>query len=132
MPRRELLTEPQRLAFTESATYERGMVRHYTVSTEDLALIDRRRGDPNRLGVAVLLCYLRFPRRTSKIKCTPGRAGATAGLDRGLGQPRRPLNALSVRRFEAILCAHSRASGDMEYRGQQGCSVCRSGRILKQ
>jgi hypothetical protein len=52
MPRRELLTEPQRLAFTESATYERGMVRHYTVSTEDLALIDRRRGDPNRLAPA--------------------------------------------------------------------------------
>ena len=58
MPRRELLTEPQRLAFTEPATAERGMVRHYTLSTEDLALIDRRRGDPNRLGFAVMLCYL--------------------------------------------------------------------------
>lgn len=64
MPRRELLTEPQRLAFTEPATDERGMVRHYTLSAEDLALIDRRRGDPNRLGFAVMLCYLRFPGRT--------------------------------------------------------------------
>ncbi|MGI8742001.1 MAG: DUF4158 domain-containing protein, partial [Bryobacteraceae bacterium] len=26
------------------------MVRHYTLSSEDLALINRRRGDPNRLG----------------------------------------------------------------------------------
>ena len=64
MPRWELLTEPQRLAFTEPATDERGMVRHYTLSAEDLALIDRRRGDPNRLGFAVMLCYLRFPGRT--------------------------------------------------------------------
>jgi hypothetical protein len=30
MPRRELLTEPQRVAFTEPATEEREMVRHYT------------------------------------------------------------------------------------------------------
>ena len=64
MPRRELLTEPQRLAFTEPAIEEREMVRHYTLSSEDLALIDRRRGDANRLGFAVLLCYLRFPGRT--------------------------------------------------------------------
>ena len=64
MPRRELLTEPQRLAFTEPAIEEREMVRHYTLSAEDLGLIDRRRGDANRLGFAVLLCYLRFPGRT--------------------------------------------------------------------
>jgi TnpA family transposase len=63
MPRRELLSEPQRLAFTEPVTDERAMVRHYTLSAEDLALIDRRRGDPNRLGFAVMLCYLRFPGR---------------------------------------------------------------------
>ena len=64
MPRRELLTEPQRLAFMEPVTDERGIVRHYTLDAEDLALIDRRRGDANRLGFAVLLCYLRFPGRT--------------------------------------------------------------------
>jgi hypothetical protein len=39
------------------------MVRHYTLSAEDLALINRRRGDPNRLGFAIMLCYLRFPGR---------------------------------------------------------------------
>jgi TnpA family transposase len=39
------------------------MVRHYTLSAEDLALINRRRSDPNRLGFAVMLCYLRFPGR---------------------------------------------------------------------
>jgi TnpA family transposase len=60
MPRRELLSEPLRLAFTNPATDERGMVRHYTLSGEDLALIDRRRGDPNRLGFAIMLCICVF------------------------------------------------------------------------
>jgi hypothetical protein len=39
------------------------MVRHYTLSSEDLCLISRRRGDPNRLGFTIMLCYLRFPGR---------------------------------------------------------------------
>jgi TnpA family transposase len=61
MPHRELLTESQRLSLQAPASDERGMVRHYTLSSEDLALINRRRGDPNRLGFALMLCYLRFP-----------------------------------------------------------------------
>lgn len=63
MAHRELLTESQRVTFHAPATDERGMVRHYTLSADDLALINRRRGDPNRLGFAVTLCYLRFPGR---------------------------------------------------------------------
>jgi hypothetical protein len=39
------------------------MVRHYTLSSEDLTLINRRRSDSNRLGFALMLCYLRFPGR---------------------------------------------------------------------
>jgi TnpA family transposase len=63
MAHRELLTESQRISFHAPATDERGMVRHYTLSAEDLALVNRRRSDPNRLGFAVMLCYLRFPGR---------------------------------------------------------------------
>jgi hypothetical protein len=63
MPHRELLTESQRLSLQAPASDERGMVRHYTLSSEDLALINRRRGDPNRLGFALMLCYLHFPGR---------------------------------------------------------------------
>jgi hypothetical protein len=63
MPHRELLTESQRLSLHAPASDERGMVRHYMLSSEDLVLINRRRGDPNRLGFALMLCYLRFPER---------------------------------------------------------------------
>ena len=63
MPHKELLTESQRLSLQAPASDERGMVRHYTLSPEDLTLINRRRGDPNRLGFALMLCYLHFPGR---------------------------------------------------------------------
>lgn len=63
MPRQELLTESQRLSLQSPASDERTMVRHYTLSSEDLALINRRRGEPNRLCFALMLCYLRFPGR---------------------------------------------------------------------
>jgi Domain of unknown function (DUF4158) len=58
MPRRELLAEPQRLIFNAPASDERGMVRYYTLSADDIALINRHPGDSNRLGFAVMLCYL--------------------------------------------------------------------------
>jgi|HubBroStandDraft_6_1064221.scaffolds.fasta_scaffold350289_1 hypothetical protein len=48
-------------SFSMPASDERGMVRHYPLSVEDIALINRHRGDSNRLGFAVMLCYLRFP-----------------------------------------------------------------------
>ncbi|TFB71686.1 Tn3 family transposase [Cryobacterium sp. Hz9] len=36
-------------------------VQHYTLSDSDLAIIRQRRGEENRLGFAVQVCYLRFP-----------------------------------------------------------------------
>jgi hypothetical protein len=38
-------------------------VRHFTLSAADLAAIQRCRGDANRLGYALMLCYLRHPGR---------------------------------------------------------------------
>jgi TnpA family transposase len=41
----------------------REIVRHYTLSPEDLAYVEGKRGDHNKLGFCVQLCLLRFPGR---------------------------------------------------------------------
>jgi TnpA family transposase len=61
--RRQQLTEAQLAALFDPPTGRRELVRHYTLSPEDLALIGRRRGDHSRLGHALMLCYLRNPGR---------------------------------------------------------------------
>ena len=47
----------------DPATEQRGLVRYYTLSENDLAMIRRCRGDHSRLGYALMLCYLRYPGR---------------------------------------------------------------------
>jgi hypothetical protein len=93
MPHQELLTETQRLSLQTPASDERGMIRHYTLTSEDLTLINRRRGDPNRLGFAVMLCYLRFPGRILQ----PGEQPPAALL------PLSPNNSVWMRRTLPIM-----------------------------
>src|ERR1700681_3847398 len=61
--RRQQLTEAQITALLDPPTDQRELVRHYTLSAADLAAIRRCRGDHNRLGHALMLCYLRYPGR---------------------------------------------------------------------
>jgi TnpA family transposase len=42
---------------------EADQIRYYTLSRSDLAFIRQQRWDYNRLGVAIQLCYLRYPVR---------------------------------------------------------------------
>ena len=49
----------------------RAIVRHYTFSIEDVALVRQRRRNANRLGFAVHLAYLRFPGRVLGPNETP-------------------------------------------------------------
>ena len=63
MPRRELLTPAERESLLTVPVIEAEQIRHYTLSRSDLAFIRQHRWDYNRLGVAVQLCYLRFPGR---------------------------------------------------------------------
>jgi TnpA family transposase len=63
MPRRRVLTEAQLNALFALPTTEADLIRHYTLSPGDLAVIARRRGPHNRLGFALQLCALRHPGR---------------------------------------------------------------------
>ncbi len=61
MPRRSILSAAERDSLLALPDAQDELIRHYTFSEPDLSLIRQRRGDANRLGVAVQLCLLRFP-----------------------------------------------------------------------
>lgn len=61
MPRRNLFTSMEREALYAFPTTEDEYIRCYTLCEADLSAIQQRRGDHNRLGFAVQLCYLRYP-----------------------------------------------------------------------
>src|SRR6266446_3601647 len=71
--RRQQLTEAQITALFDPPTDQRELIRHYTLSAADLAAIRRCRGDHNRLGHALMLCYLRYPGRPLKAGERPPR-----------------------------------------------------------
>lgn len=65
MVTRELLTASQRAYFYEIPEYidQREVLRYYTISDEELKIINKQRGAANRLGFAIQIAYLRFPGR---------------------------------------------------------------------
>ncbi|MBB5411223.1 TnpA family transposase [Paraburkholderia sp. HC6.4b] len=63
MPRRELLTPAQRFQLFAFPEDESELIRPATLSAEDFAFVRQHRGGHNRLGIAVLMVYLRFPGR---------------------------------------------------------------------
>jgi len=63
MPRKTLLSPAQRAHFFALPSQGHDLIAHYTLSPDDLALINRRRRSENRLGFAVQLCLMRFPGR---------------------------------------------------------------------
>jgi hypothetical protein len=61
MPRRSVLTPTERASLFAFPATDDELILHYTFSEPDLSMISQRRGDHNRLGFAVQLCYLRYP-----------------------------------------------------------------------
>jgi TnpA family transposase len=57
------LNQAQIVHLFDPPTDQRELVRHYTLSAADLTAIERSHGDHNRLGRALMLCYLRHPGR---------------------------------------------------------------------
>ncbi|MEA2727050.1 MAG: hypothetical protein QOD93_5080 [Acetobacteraceae bacterium] len=63
MIRGQQLSEAQIATLFDPPDDQRELIRHYTLSDPDLAMISRGRGDHNRLGRALMLCCLRSPGR---------------------------------------------------------------------
>jgi len=61
MPRRSILSATDRDSLLAMPDAEDELIRHYTFSESDLAVIRQHRGYANRLGFAVQLCYMRHP-----------------------------------------------------------------------
>jgi len=61
LPRRELLTPDQRFQLFAFPADESELIRLASSSTEDFTFVRRHRGGLNRLGIAVLMVYLRYP-----------------------------------------------------------------------
>ena len=63
MARRRLFSDEHWASLLAPPTDEREVVRHCTLSRDDLDLIAGKHSDHSRLGFALLLCYLRYPGR---------------------------------------------------------------------
>jgi TnpA family transposase len=61
MPRRSILSAAERDNLLAMPDAKDELIRHYTFNETDLSIIQQHRGPANRLGFAVMLCYLRFP-----------------------------------------------------------------------
>ena len=61
MPRCSILSATERTSLLSMPQAQDDLIRLYTFSESDLALIRQRRGDANRLGWAVQLCLLLCP-----------------------------------------------------------------------
>lgn len=66
MPRRRVITDAQLEALLALPTTGPDLIRHYTLGPADLAVTARRRRPHNRLGFAIRLCALRFPRPSAE------------------------------------------------------------------
>jgi len=63
MPRRVTLTDRQKDLLLRLPTSQADLLKHYTLSDEDLGHIRQRRRAHNRFGFALQLCVLRYPGR---------------------------------------------------------------------
>lgn len=61
MPRRSILSITEKQSLIALPDNQAEFIRHYSFSESDLSIIRQRRGDANRLGFAIQLCYMRYP-----------------------------------------------------------------------
>jgi TnpA family transposase len=72
MPQRSLFKDPERDTLLALPKDQDSLIRFYTFSESDLAIIKQHRGNANRLGFAVQLCYARYPGMALPVEGEPG------------------------------------------------------------
>ena len=68
MAHRAVLTARQRAALFDLPTGEALLLRHYTLSDEDIDFVRNRRRPENQIGIALQLCAFRYPGRLLRRK----------------------------------------------------------------
>ena len=91
MARRRLLGDDLRARHLEPPADEREIARHFMLTRDDLLAIASKRTNPNRLGYALLLLYLRCPGRVLEAGEIPPDA-VLAYVVHQLGIPARAFN----------------------------------------
>jgi TnpA family transposase len=71
MTANEFAESAQREALLAIPVDRAALIEHYVLSEQDISLIRQRRGDHNRLGIAVQLALLRFPGTALQADETP-------------------------------------------------------------
>jgi TnpA family transposase len=66
MAHRTVLTVRQRAALFDLATDQASLLKHYTLSDDDIRHLRTRRHPENKIGFALQLCAFRYPGRLSK------------------------------------------------------------------
>jgi TnpA family transposase len=61
MPRRSILSKFELDSFFALPDLKDDLIRFYTFSESDISIIKQHRGEANRLGFALQLCYMRYP-----------------------------------------------------------------------
>lgn len=61
MPRRSILSNSEQASLIALPSTNEECIKYYSLTETDLSLIQLHRGDHNRLGFAVHLCYMRYP-----------------------------------------------------------------------
>lgn len=76
MPRRVILTDAERHDFLALPTDDETLIRHWTLDDDDHRLLQTRRRNDTRLGLALQLCALRYPGRLIRRRGRDANAGS--------------------------------------------------------
>lgn len=153
MSKGPVFSDDQVANFYGPAVSQPDLIRHYTLSSSDQTLISRCRHDHNRLGFAVMLCYLRYPGRPLRTDERPPAEAIDfiaaqidslpADFDQYIEQTRRrhsaqlqetlnlrPFGAVPAQQLEEWLVPHAIENDHLDHLAMLALAECRLRRIL--